>query len=863
MDIEQIIQELNKKFAQPLPEFYRRRIVVWYDAEREFENAVDQISLNAVRVIKLTGNNNFEVKKIIAVDDTESDILLYNPITYERPDDNWLRDVELYSEEFRADMVSIWMEELHIDDSPNLWEIVKCYRKFFAAKERRERVSKLKVKLNSSGQLVLAIIAAIGNMDTCDAKTIIRKVLIAGLDIGNNAFYADMLKYGAESIFARIVNSIGYNETDMDLRHLATHLLLTATSHVLRTENMAGLEQYISEPHQHVCHEIVAEWMHSDDVESLRKIANNVETDIRLTEVLRKIDISDLLRVECLPCINEVILGKLMADVAESNIDSELIRCTVETRRTLTWYGKWEPIFEALFQVANIQDFYREHCSDGFHIVEPKAIWDAYTTEYYKMDAYYRRFMANYARYSYNADLDDLFKRVVSLVENLYKNWFLGELGTNWSNSAAEQLQKLGYIDGVEKQSGFYDRYIRPAKSRVFVIISDALRYGVATSLEESLKKESLCQVTLRSMQAVFPTITKFGMAALLPHKKLSVELKGNDKTERLVVLADGMSTDAGNRDAVLKAANPKSVVIKASEFKSLKREELNPKLNGMEVVYIYHDTIDEAGHKGDVFTACDTAVREIVDLMKRVINMFRAPNVYVTADHGFLYTRDALTEDEKVDKTSDCSQDIEYGRRYAIMQKGSTPEYLMPVKFLYNDEMDAFAPRENTRIKMRGNDGNFVHGGISLQEMVVPVVECYFLRGDNKELLQNRSKYETKPVTIALLSASRKVSNLIFNLDFYQETLVSDNREKAEYQVYFTDEAGNKICEPRRIIADKRTEDEKQKPFKVSFNLKQGKYSNADIYYLVIADDSGLEVKKIEFQIDIPFATDDFNFFA
>jgi len=251
------------------------------------------------------------------------------------------------------------------------------------------------------------------------------------------------------------------------------------------------------------------------------------------------------------------------------------------------------------------------------------------------------------------------------------------------------------------------------------------------------------------------------------------------------------------------------------------------------------------------------------MDLMKRVINMFRAPNVYVTADHGFLYTRDALTEDEKVDKTTDSSQDIEYGRRYAIMQKGSTPEYLMPVKFLYNEEMDAFAPRENTRIKMRGNDGNFVHGGISLQEMVVPVVECYFLRGDNKELLQNRSKYETKPVTIGLLSTGRKVSNLIFNLDFFQETLVSDNREKAEYQVYFTDEIGNKICEPRRIIADKKTEEDKQKPFKIRFNLKQGKYSNTDVYYLVIADDSGLEINKIAFQIDIPFATDDFNFFA
>ena len=863
MDIEQIVQELKKKFAQPLPEFYRRRIVVWYDADREFENDVDGLSLDAVRVIKLTGSNNFEVKKIIAVDDTEGDILLYNPIAYERPDDNWLMDVELYSEEFRADMVSIWMEELHIEDSPNLREIVKRYRKFFAAKERRERVSRLKVKLNSPGQIILAIIAALGNMDSCNAKNIFRKVLIAGLDTANNAFYADLVKFGAEADFARIANGAGYGETEMDLRHLATQLLLTATSHVLRAENMAGLEQYISEAHQQLCHEIVTEWMHSDDVDSLKIIAGEIEKDVKLTEVLRKLDISDLLRVECLPCVNEVVLGKLMADIADSNIDSELIRRTVESRRTLTWFDEWEPMYEALFQVANMQDFYMAHCSDGFHVVEPKAIWEAYTSEYYKMDACYRQFMASYAKYSYNAELDDLFKRVATLVENLYKNWFLGELGTNWSNSAAEQLQKLGYIDGIERQSDFYDRYVSPAKNRVFVIVSDALRYGVATSLEESLKKEALCQVKLHSMQAVFPTITKFGMAALLPHKKLSVELKGNDKTERLVVLADGMATDAGNREAVLKATNPKSVAIKASEFKSLKREELTPRLNGMDVVYIYHDTIDEAGHKGDVFTACDTAVREIMDLMKRVINMFRAPNVYVTADHGFLYTRDALTEDEKVDKTTDSSQDIEYGRRYAIMQKGSTPEYLMPVKFLYNEEMDAFAPRENTRIKMRGNDGNFVHGGISLQEMVVPVVECYFLRGDNKELLQNRSKYETKPVTIGLLSTGRKVSNLIFNLDFFQETLVSDNREKAEYQVYFTDEIGNKICEPRRIIADKKTEEDKQKPFKIRFNLKQGKYSNTDVYYLVIADDSGLEINKIAFQIDIPFATDDFNFFA
>lgn len=863
MDIEQIVLELNKRFAQPLPTFYRRRIIVWNDADGEFKDAVDELSLDNAKVVKLTGNNNFAVRKLLSVDDPDSNILLYNPIAYDNPDDNWLLDIELYGEEFRADMVSIWMEELHIADNPTLREIVKRYRKFFGSKERRDRITRYCFDLGSPSKIILAVMAAIGNMRSANAKYVIRKVLMAGLSVGENDVIAEFSKYGVDDDFARVIANLGYSETDLNLEHLACHILLTAASQSINPDNLAGLENYVSEPHQQPCYEIVSEWMHSDDIESLKEIADRVEKVTDLTNILRKLDVDDILGTECLPCIDEVILGKIMVDVADQNVDIELIRRAVEKRRTCVWYDSWRPMYEGLLQVSNMQAFYKAHAAAGFHIVEPKKIWEAYTTEYYKMDTYYRSFLKNFAEYSYNADLDDLFKKVADQVENLYKNWFLGELGTNWTNSAAEELGKLGYIDGIDRQCDFYNRYVASAKSRVIVIISDALRYGVATSLEEQLKRESLCKVKMSNMQAVFPTITKFGMAALLPHSNLTVEVKGSDKTEHLAVLADGMSTDAGNRDAVLKNGNAKSVAMKADDFKAMNRSDLRQIVEGMEVVYVYHDTIDEAGHKGDIAVACDVAVKEIVDLMKRIFNMFTAPSVIVTADHGFLYTRSALSEDEKVDKTSDNSMDVEYGRRYAIMQKGATPDYLMPVKFLYNDDMEAFAPRENTRIKMRGNDGNFVHGGVSLQEMVVPVVECYFLRGGNKELVNNRSKYETKPVSINLLSTGRKVSNLIFTLDFFQENLVCDNREKAEYKVYFVDFAGNKICEEQKIVADKKTEDEKLKPFKVNFKLKQAKYNNTDDYYLVIADDKGLEVNRINFQIDIPFATDDFNFFA
>ncbi len=44
-----------------------------------------------------------------------SNYLIYCPFSYEKIQDNWLLDIELYSEEFRADFISMQMEELNIE----------------------------------------------------------------------------------------------------------------------------------------------------------------------------------------------------------------------------------------------------------------------------------------------------------------------------------------------------------------------------------------------------------------------------------------------------------------------------------------------------------------------------------------------------------------------------------------------------------------------------------------------------------------------------------------------------------------------------------------------------------------------------
>ncbi|MDD4761079.1 MAG: hypothetical protein PHU66_09765, partial [Bacteroidaceae bacterium] len=172
--------------------------------------------------------------------------------------------------------------------------------------------------------------------------------------------------------------------------------------------------------------------------------------------------------------------------------------------------------------------------------------------------------------------------------------------------------------------------------------------------------------------------------------------------------------------------------------------------------------------------------------------------------------------------------------------------------------------PREGIRIKMNGGVLNFVHGGISLQEMVVPVIEYRFLRNSSMEYQKNRNKYDMKPVTVNLLSASRKISNMIFSLNFYQKEAVGDNREEVTYQLYFTDSNGKQISDVQKIIADKTSDNGQDRTFRCSFNLKSLKYINTESYYLVIADETGTQMpQREEFQIDIAFAIDEFDFFG
>jgi uncharacterized protein (TIGR02687 family) len=453
--------------------------------------------------------------------------------------------------------------------------------------------------------------------------------------------------------------------------------------------------------------------------------------------------------------------------------------------------------------------------------------------------------------------LEDALKKCSDVVEGLYCEWFLKELTLNWTNAIAGDLDALGYVSEINKQREFYRRYVSPNVSkgnRVFVVISDALRFEVAAELSETLGHTTKGVATLEAVQAVFPSITKFGMAALLSGKELSV----NDKME---VVVDGSSTGSTvGRGAILSKANPDSVAVSYKDLLQMKQAERRALVHGKEIVYIYHNTIDALGDKPatetKVFEACDSAISELNAIVKIIVNDLSGTNVLITADHGFLYTYKPLEESQKISRQTFNGEIYELGRRYALVSPETTADYLLPVKTereLEGIPMKGYTPQDTVRIKVQGGGENYVHGGISLQETVVPVIVYKGMRSGSKRYV------EVQNPGLSLISESRKVSNLMFSLDFLQKQPIGDKVQVCNYNLYFTDDMGVPVSDSQTVIADRTSDNASDRVFRVRFTLKQMQFNRNKIYRLVIANDTDVP-EEAEFRIDIAFA-DDFGF--
>ncbi|MBQ9588230.1 MAG: PglZ domain-containing protein [Bacteroidales bacterium] len=404
-----------------------------------------------------------------------------------------------------------------------------------------------------------------------------------------------------------------------------------------------------------------------------------------------------------------------------------------KTRELDLRMGEDNPVQPIIAFVGNIANYYKCAGEMGTLCLNtPSEYLAKYQTSFYLTDTYYRHILESFKALDKSTEQYDTYHQAKVEIDRHYAT-LTNNLNLEWVKCLVAKGTKLNQMPDYKAQQNFY-RDNRNKDVKQVVIISDALRYEVAKELLGELAKEKHI-ATLDCCIAMLPTETKFCKKALFPHSKL--ELKEAD----MLVNGSDLTTTSQRSDFL--NGYVKGATCVSFEDVEGNNQQTNRELFKRPLVYVIHNTIDEAGHNGDIIDACRKSIQQIAKLVKSLHASFNVANVIVTSDHGFLYND---LEFEEKDKQTITEEVIEKKTRYYLTK--SDEEVHGVAKFRLADvsgmEEDVFVavPTGTNRFAAAGSY-QFAHGGAALQEIVAPVIYSKLKKDDTKEktrvLLMNK----------------------------------------------------------------------------------------------------------------------------
>jgi uncharacterized protein (TIGR02687 family) len=575
------------------------------------------------------------------------------------------------------------------------------------------------------------------------------------------------------------------------------------------------------------------------------------ERDLSIENKLQHLNSENLLDADTFAAIDKKLILAIREHIANNTLSNHTLQEWIEKRKVKFFFADYAQIYQALSHASTLLDEIRKI---NLTIQSPKAGFEKYEKQWYKIDRLYRKYIFA----SEQAEHQNILKELTLHIEKAYGNSFLLKLGDNWQ-TVLDKMETWN-IEKTTDQKQFYQQWVVPylkKENRVFVIISDALRYESANELREIILLEDKYTATLSAVLGSLPSYTQLGMASLLPHSALTFEEESD------LVYADGISTQGTpNRTKILQKRYPGSIAITAEDFL-----KMHAKLEGRDfikpynIIYIYSNHIDKIGDdktsEGKVFEATEDEFVYLMKIIKHVNNM-NGYNMIITADHGYLYQHNRLVDTDFTDFTPTgnvykCSRRFVLGKNLVA----NSPVQKWKGEALgFNDDTEALIPKSINRIRVQGAGSRFVHGGASLQEIVIPVLE-----------INKARKSDIEQVDIDIISGSSNITSNAFAVSFYQKQPVADKIQPRQIKAGFYTASGQLISDVVTLLFSSTDNDamarEKRQGF--LFTSEASRHNGQDVYLKLEEQIEGTNqfktFKSITYRMLIAFSSefDDF----
>lgn len=806
------------------------KVLFFFDPHGEYKDQIETWQEQEIELI-MAGKEQFALKYKLETELKDKKIFLYfnsaMPVGNERKLFA-LMDLLTANKILANDPVEEFIEEYNL--KPYQRYNVNKYISLLKVKKNQKTLSKLLrpeyFDDHMLPELRKGLISCILNSVTVDEESIlIAKIFIALLSDEADSIILKIREIEADNIICKLIDEyfeIAKGELTKDVLLLAIrkykyNLITQNIDKPLPTDNYSSLK--INKPQRiNLINSLSAEWQRDNKLSPmLEEVFDKLASDILEEQIVKLYGIEAEYGIYT-KNITIRILSELTSYIDYNPDRAITILTSIKTHLSPHLVAIKEYV-DYLVRCANIYKVLNS--LTGFIYDKPKNYIEEYIEKYNLIDFNYRKALQK-LDVLHTVDLPhELDLEGVSSKLNAKYELYLKEINTQWLKCLQDHEFEINNIP-VRKQNEFYKYYVEGTEQKIAVIISDGLRYEAAKELMDVLHTDPKHQASIDYMLSGLPSNTKQGMANLLPNK----EIKYVDD----VFLVDDTSTEGiDNREKILQNYNADSKAIQYDKLDQLSRDEAR-ELFKSKIVYIYHNKIDAIGDdrktEKQTVDAVERTIAELAPIIKKIHSSYNVSKIIVTADHGFLYNPVDIPE-SMYEALPDKNAVINHNRFSIVKNKIKTDSYIFALSKASSVKTDLqiTIPKAINRYKRQGHGALYVHGGASLQEMIIPVIESSRKREDVVE-----------KVTFQLLNKELKIVSSAIKLKFIQEKSVSKDYKELSLICGIYGDGDELLSNEVGITFDSTSELPTQRMKEVIINLIS-KSTSSTIFYLKIFD--------------------------
>lgn len=784
---------MSDRIAKALTKLFEcHRIIFWYDAKKELRHDFETLELPGIEKLELT-NNEFAVKYRLLREQPGQKFLLYREGPQPEYLDHWLLDVQLAQGVFRTDQIGLWLSELEL--GLEFADVVQAHEEFFKAVKRQESLKRLLKPDDTPGMVRLKILGVCAGAEP-RLDTVLES-LLAELSEGRDDKFKLIARCGLDAfLWKQMKRAYGYQSETPGIQDFVIELFKSC--YAMGTEGEVPLTSDALV--------FLRRWKDSRQYEtSFESLSDECAGLLGIEQDLNNRDFCTLIDLDYFRLIDQKIISALVRHVVDRTVSTGDVALWVRQRRQGHWYRSYRHLYAAVDTAAQFVQLLDEATLEMESLVDGI---ERYSRSWFRLDQLYRKVVYHVR----STGQSSLMGALTEQIDNLYSNNYLLKLNDRWQVHV-DTVNRWD-VPSVLLQKNFFNRCVQPflnKDKKVYVIISDALRYEIGDELLSLIRQEDRFDASLIPALSMLPSYTQLGMAALLPNKEL--ELADNDTG---AVNVDGQSSQGtANRIKILdQTIKQRGTALRAEELMSLNRDDCRALVRDHDVVYIYHNLIDKTGDSRDseerVFNAVEDTLQELVKIVKKLASA-NANNLLLTTDHGFIYQNRVLEESDFSSASIEGEQ-IRFRNRRFVLGKGLKPvpelRAFKSVELELTGSMEVLIPKSINRLRIKGAGSRFVHGGASLQEVVIPVirinkkrksdissVEVDILRGGTSVITSGQLAlgfYQTEPSTEKVQPRTLRAGiytrdgELISDSHELVFDFISDNPRERELQVRF-----------------------------------------------------------------------------